>query len=364
MSDRTTGRESPAATCRAALSSLAVTRRQAVAAGLAALAMPFVARRARAEGELRVLTWEGYAEPEWVKPFEEKHGVKLSIVYTGSVDEMFAKMQGSKGADFDVVAFDTSSFKRYIDGGLIRPLDMRRIPNAANLAPAFRDVPTIRRGSDEYGIPFAWGSLPLVYDKKDFSAAPESWEVMWDPANAQRLIALDDANNNVTLAAMVLGIKTPFALSDAEFAAVKEKLIAQKRLLLTYYAGFDEGVNIFAQSNIKAMFSMGEPQVAGLKAKGVDAAFTIPKEGAIGWLDCWTVSAGARNPDLAFAWLNACLDPKVGAFLSDKKSYGNTTDEEANVRNGFTYAGKLTFLETPESFEKRVALWNEVKAAP
>lgn len=341
-----------------------ITRRTAMA-GFAALAAPFVMRPASAEGgDLRILTWEGYAEPDWVKPFEAKHGVKTSIVYTGSVDEMFAKMQGSKGADFDVVAFDTSSFKRYIDAKLIQPLDLAKIPNAANLAPAFKEVAPLMRDGKQYGIPFAWGSLPLVYDKAAFPAAPDSWSVMWDPANAQKIIALDDANNSIVLAAMVLGFKDPFNLTTDQFAAVKQKLIDQKKLLLTYYAGFDDGVSIFAQSGIKAMFSMGEPQVPGLKAKGVDAAFVIPKEGAVGWLDCWVVSAGARDVALADAWLDACLDKKVGAFLSDKKSYGNTTDEDANKRNGFTYADKLVFLQTPESFEKRTALWNEVKAAP
>jgi spermidine/putrescine-binding protein len=345
--------------------SSSLTRRAAVAGGLAALATPFVARAAFAKADaLRILTWEGYAEPDWVKPFEEKHGIKASVVYTGSVDEMFAKMQASKGADFDVVAFDTSSFKRYIDGGLIQALDLGKIPNAANLAPAFKKVAPLMRGDKQYGLPFAWGSLPLVYDKAAFPTAPDSWAVMWDPANIQKLIALDDANNNVVLAAIVLGFKDPFNLSDDQFAQVKQKLIDQKKLLLTYYAGFDDGVSIFAQSGIKAMFSMGEPQVPSLKAKGVDAAFVIPKEGAIGWLDCWVVSAGARDVDLANAWLDACLDKKVGGFLSDKKSYGNTTDEDANKRNGFTYADKLTFLQTPENFDKRIALWNEVKAAP
>ncbi|HEX4766500.1 MAG TPA: extracellular solute-binding protein [Lichenihabitans sp.] len=345
--------------------SFPLTRRSAVAAGLAALAAPFVARPAVAKtDELRILTWEGYAEPDWVKPFEAKHGVKTTIAYTGSVDEMFAKMQGSKGADFDVVAFDTSSFKRYIDGGLIQALDLAKIPNAANLAPNFKRVAPLMRADKQYGVPFAWGSLPLVYDKAAFPTPPDSWAVMWDPANVQKLIALDDANNNIVLAAIVLGIKEPFNLSDAQFVAIKQKLIDQKKLLLTYYAGFDDGVSIFAQSGIKAMFSMGEPQVPGLKAKGVDAAFVIPKEGAVGWLDCWVISAGARDVDLASAWLDACLDKQVGAFLSDKKSYGNTTDEDANKRNGFTYADKLTFLQTPENFEKRVALWNEVKASP
>jgi spermidine/putrescine-binding protein len=342
-----------------------VSRRRALAVGLGLVAAPFVLRPASAKpSEFRILTWEGYAEPDWVKPFEESQGVKTSVVYTGSVDEMFAKMQGSKGADFDVVAFDTSSFKRYIDAGLIQPIDLTKVPNAANRAPAFQKVDPIMRDGKTYGIPFAWGSLPLVYDKAAFPTAPDSWAVMWDPANAQKLIALDDANNSIVLAAMVLGFKDPFNLTDDQFAAVKAKLIEQKKLLLTYYAGFDDGVNVFAQSGIKAMFSMGEPQVPGLKAKGIDAAFTIPKEGAIGWLDCWVVSSGTRDVDMSYAWLNACLDKKVGAYLSDKKSYGNTTDAEANVRNGFTYADKLIFLQTPESFEKRVALWNEVKAAP
>jgi spermidine/putrescine-binding protein len=342
-----------------------LTRRQ-FTTGLAALgaaaAMPRIAS-AKAS-ELRIMTWEGYAEPDWVKPFEAANGVKCQIVYTGSVDEMFAKVQGSKGADYDVIAFDTSSFARYIENKLIQPIDPAAIANMGNLDPAFRSVDVLQDGDKRWGVPFAWGSLPLIYDKKDFPTAPDSWEVLWDPQYQQQVISLDDANNCITLAALVLGYKDPFNLNDEQFAAVKAKLIAEKKNLLTYYAGFDDGVNIFAQNNIKAMFSMGEPQVKSLQAKGVDAALTIPKEGAIGWLDCWTVSAGAKDVDLAHAWISACLDPKVGRYLTEKEGYGNTTDVAANTKAGLTYGDKLTFLKTPENFAKRVTLWNEVKAAP
>jgi len=342
-----------------------LTRRQ-FTTGLAALgaaaAMPRIAS-AKAS-ELRIMTWEGYAEPDWVKPFEAANGVKCQIVYTGSVDEMFAKVQGSKGADYDVIAFDTSSFARYIENKLIQPIDPAAIPNIGNLDPAFRSVDVLQDGDKRWGVPFAWGSLPLIYDKKDFPTAPDSWEVLWDPQYQQQVISLDDANNCITLAALILGYKDPFNLNDEQFAAVKAKLIAEKKNLLTYYAGFDDGVNIFAQNNIKAMFSMGEPQVKSLQAKGVDAALTIPKEGAIGWLDCWTVSAGAKDVDLAHAWISACLDPKVGRYLTEKEGYGNTTDVAANTKAGLTYGDKLTFLKTPENFAKRVTLWNEVKAAP
>lgn len=341
-----------------------LTRRSTLALGASALAAPFLARPAAAQaGDFRILAWEGYADDAWVKAFEAATGARARITYAGSVDEMFARAQGGNGADFDVVSIDTSAFGRYIGAGLLQPVDLAQVPNAANLAPEFAEVGALLRDGAVYGVPFAWGSLPLVYDKAQFAAAPESWEVMWDEAYAQRLIALDDANNSVVLAAMVLGLPDPFNLDDAGFAAVREKLIAQKRLLLTYYAGFDEGVSIFASSGVAAMFSMGEPQVPALIAKGVDAAMTIPKEGAIGWLDCWAISAAARDPALAHAWINACLDRAVGRHLTEVLSYGNTTDPGANEAAGFTYGDRLTWLQEPESFERRVALWNEVKAA-
>jgi len=340
------------------------TRRDFLAttsAAAAVLAAPAIVH-AQAK-ELRVLTWEGYAEPDWVEPFKKTTGANVNIVYTGSVDEMFAKMQGSKGADFDVVAFDTSSFARYIDGSLLQPLEIAKLANAANILPAFQKVDPIMRDDKHYGVPFAWGSLPLVYDADAFPTPPESWTAMWDEQYIQQMIALDDANNSIVLGALVLGLKNPYNLSEDEFTQVKEKLIAQKKLLLTYYAGFDDGVNIFAQNKIKLMFSMGEPQVPALKAKGVNAALTIPKEGAIGWLDCWVISAGAKDVDLAHAWINACLDKSVGNILSSKKAYGNTTDDPANKAAGMTYGDRLSWLLTPENFEKRVAIWNEVKAS-
>ncbi len=345
---------------------LLTRRRFGALAGVtaAAVAIPGI-RRSAAAGELRILTWEGYAEDAWAKPFEAAHGVKVSATYVGSVDEMFAKMQGSKGNDYDIVAFDTSSFDRYLEQGLIQPIDMATIPNAANLQPAFRKVDPVMRDGKQFGVPFAWGSLPLIYDKAAFpDGPPESWEVMWDPQYAQQIIALDDANNNITNAAIVLGFEDPFHLSDAQFDQVKAKLIEQKKLLLTYYAGFDEGVDIFASSGVKLMFSMGEPQVGGLKDKGVDAALTIPKEGAIGWLDCWTISTGCQDVALAHAWIDACLDGAVGEYLSQKFGYGNTTNEAENQKAGLTYADRLVFLQTPEDFQKRVNIWNEVKAAP
>ena len=59
--------------------------------GTAALAGASVAAPAilrAADKELRILTWEGYAEPEWLDPFKQATGATVNIVYSGSADEV------------------------------------------------------------------------------------------------------------------------------------------------------------------------------------------------------------------------------------------------------------------------------------
>ncbi len=146
----------------------------------ASLAAPAVLRAA--DKELRILTWEGYAEPEWLDPFKQATGATVNIVYSGSADEMFAKMQGSQGADFDLVSFDTSLFPRYVDAKLIQPFDMAKDPELRRILRRNSQMSRrSKRGDKQFGMPFAWGSLPLVYDATEFPTAPDSWEVMWDP---------------------------------------------------------------------------------------------------------------------------------------------------------------------------------------
>ena len=338
-----------------------LTRRQALAGATALAAATAFSAPARAAGkELRMFTWEGYADVEWIKEFEAMHGCKVNAAYAGSVDEMFAKLSASKGADFDLVAVDTSSVPRYIAGKLLQPIDMAKIPNASQLMPAFQTVPVLQVDGKAFGVPFAWGSLGLIYDTEFFKGKePDSWGVLYDPALEGRLLALDDANNHIVTAALYLGYKDPYNLTDEQFAAIKVKLIEMKKLLLSYYAGFDEGVEIWKKNKIVAMFAMGEIQIKKMLDQGLPVKYIIPKEGGIGWLDTLLLSAGAKEPDLAHAWLDFVLQKKIGLDMTKKFAYGNTTSETPNME----YAKNLSFLMPPEDFTKRVNIWNEVKAS-
>jgi len=304
-------------------------------------------------GTVRLLTYEGYADDAWVKDFEAQTGVTVQVTYVGGADEEIAKMKASGGKDYDVVAVDTASLKTFADQKLIAPIDVSKFTSRSNLLPAFHAMSNAYFEGQQWGIPFAWGSLGLVYDKGVFKTPPDSWKYKG------KVISQDDANNNINFAAIALGMPDPFNLTDAQMQQVKVKLIALKKQLLTYFAGFDEGTTIWSENDVVLMFSMGELNAINLQKKGFDVGYTIPKEGAVGWLDNMTVSAGSSNVANAYKWINFIYQPKYGAAMFAKYGYASTTAPAP----GMDYASKLKWAHNPENYNKRQTIWNEVKAS-
>ena len=55
-------------------------------------------------GPLNLIAWEGYPQPQWVKPFEEQTGCTVHAKYAGSSDEMVALMKHGGGGQYDMVS--------------------------------------------------------------------------------------------------------------------------------------------------------------------------------------------------------------------------------------------------------------------
>ena len=52
----------------------------------------------KGEGQLNLVAWEGYTQPQWVKPFQKATGCKVNAKYAGSSDEMVTLMRQGGGS--------------------------------------------------------------------------------------------------------------------------------------------------------------------------------------------------------------------------------------------------------------------------
>ena len=338
------------------------TRRTLLAAA-AALGLIGPIATARAAEELRILAWQGYADDDWVAEFEKETGAEVSVVYAQTDDEIWSKIKGSEGEDFDLFAVNTSELQRYIDAGLAAPHDLAKIPNQQQTLPQFRDLAQVRgveRDGKVYGIPFAFDSIGLIYDTTKVDPPPTSMNVLWDPKYQGRILLYDASAHNFSFAALAEGIENPFDLTDAQLAEIKGKLIELQKNALSYYQSSDEALQIYNSNDVALIFAnFGQQQLKLMKDSGAPIAYVVPKEGALAWLDTWALSKGAKNPELAEKWVNFVLQKKISDALTQRNGFGNTVTPLASAGSD----DKLVYLLPVENFQKRSDLWNEVKAA-
>jgi putative spermidine/putrescine transport system substrate-binding protein len=313
-----------------------------------------------AKETLRVLAWPGYADNDLVKVFEKRHGVTVEVTFVGSDEVLWEKVNAKQGTDFDVFAVNTAELTRYIDKGLSTPLDVSNIPNTRNQLPRFNDlqsIPGITRQGRVYAIPYTYSEMGLIYDRKQVKEPPTSMAAMWDPRYKGRVLAYDGSSQNFSMVALLLGIKTPFQLKEQDFRRIADRLVALRGNVLTFYSLPEESITLFRDNAAALMFAnYGTQQVDQLRKAGADIGYVIPKEGALAWLDCWSLTRGVRNKRLAENWINYTLEKPVSTALTKRQGLANTIESSTSADK----SNKIVWLEPVEDFKLRTALWTRI----
>ncbi len=307
---------------------------------------------------LRVLTWPGYADRDLVNAFERQHGVRVEVSFVGSDEVLRQKISANQGGDFDVFAANTAELQHYIDKKLVLALRLANLPNVAQQLPRFRpqSIPSITRLGEVFAIPYTYSEMGLIYDRKQFTQAPTSLAAMWDSKYKGRVLGVDGSSHNFSIASLVLGGK-PFKIEGAEFKKVGDHLIALRRNVLTFYTLPEESVALFRQHSAALMFAnYGRQQLKLLRDAGADVGYVIPQEGALAWLDCWAVTRGVKNRDLAERWINFMLERPVSRELTRRQGLSNTIEADTETRD----ADKIIWLEPVEDDKRRSALWGRI----
>lgn len=325
---------------------------------------------------LSLLVWEGYADPSFVKAFEEKCQCKVSAAYMGSSDELVAKLRGGSAANYDVISPSSDVATMLATTGLTAPVDLARIPAYNQLSQELRDLPLVKHQGKVYGVPFLWGPNPLLYDTTVFKTPPESWNVLWDAKYRNKISVWDDLST-VYMAAQVLGYDKPdpaalYNLKDDQLAEVKKKLLTLKPNIRKMWATGGELTNLFQNKEVVA--AMGWPLMTNdLRKANFPIGETIPKENTTGWIDHLMITAASENKDLAHEFLAYMVEAKTQKLLTDVTKYTPANPQAGQLMSA--EERKAVHLDDPE-YPKRIyfwqhvprrdkynQLWNEVKAA-
>lgn len=331
----------------------------------------------KADGKtLNLLTWEGYADPAFVKGFEEKYGVKVTATYFGSSDELVSKLKGGGGNVYDVISPSSDVAGYLVQQDLVAPIDVNQISNYNNLAKKLTDMPDVKKDGNIYGIPFTWGPDSLIYDADVIKTPPTSWEVFWDPQYKGKVSIWDDISN-IYLIGQMMGLdkndpSAVYNMTDQQLQEAKKKLIELKPQIRKYWATAGELNDLF--SNKEIVLAVGWPLTpVTVNQTGRHLQEVIPQEGITGWIDRLMVVKSSPNKELAEKYIDYVVSAETQKIVADVTGYGVAnlnakqlmSEEQAksiHIDDMDNYMQKINFWQQVNERDKYNEIWNEVKA--
>src|SRR4051794_16153831 len=118
-----------------------------------AAAFPAAGATRQSGGTLKMVAWEGYLEPLWVKPFEKQSGCTIRPKYAGSSDEMVTLMRSGGGTQYDMVSASGDASLRLIYGGGVQAAGPSDNPDFNNFGQTLLSPPNNNMKGEHYGIP-------------------------------------------------------------------------------------------------------------------------------------------------------------------------------------------------------------------
>ena len=285
-----------------------------------------------AETNLTVLSLPGLIEAgetdpgiDWVSRFEADSGCKVDIATAPSPEALERRLRDDP---VDVVIAAGEWVDVFRRTGLLAEINPGLIPGFANMDPRLARAPTGGANGKFYGIALHWAPWVMVYDRNAFKQPPDGMRPLFEPMTLAdgntargrilawgRPLAIAQAALYLRTKHPELGVRDPFALSEAQYAAALELMRAQHRLNPRNWVSSDDQLAGFLTKG--AVAGMTWPlQAETLAAKNRPFNILRPKEGVLGWIDGAMLTAKARNPGCAYRFFDHMLTPDVNGDLA------------------------------------------------
>jgi putative spermidine/putrescine transport system substrate-binding protein len=322
----------------------------------------------KGEGALNLIIWEGYAERgandpvyDWVTPFEKETGC---IVKTTSMTDSPNGVQLLQSGQYDGGSFSGDASVRLMVGGDVAPVNVDLLANYANVFAGLKSKPHNSLDGVPYGVPHGRGANVMMWNTDVVKSAPTSWDPIWEGGAAYKgKISVYDSSIYIADAALHLmatkpdlGIKNPYQLNDAQFAAAIALLQTQRDNGAVYWGTANDQIQGFASGDL-VVGTTWQYQANMLAGESVKVETTLPAEGSTGWSDTWMMATKAAHPNCMYLWMNHMMSAEADALATIWFGEAPTSQAACDYAETVSAGHCATFHATDEAYFKNVWYW-------
>lgn len=322
-------------------------------------------------GQVIVYNWGEYIDPEIIDLFEEETGIDVIYEEFETNEIMYPKIQSGAIA-YDVVCPSDYMIQRMIENDLLAEINYDHIPNLKYIGDNYMKMSRQFDPENKYSVPYLWGTVDILYNKKMVDEPVDSWGILWDKKYEDSILMQDSVRDAFAVALKYLGYSLNSTDLD-ELEAAKNLLIEQKPLVQAYVIDQVRDKMIGGEAALGVIYS-GEALYC--QQENPDLDYVIPKEGTNIWIDSWVIPKNAKNVENAEAFINFLCRPDIAKMNFDYITYsipntaGRDLIEDESLRNSpiaFPDDSKLENCETfrflgDDNDALYNRLWREIKS--
>ncbi len=281
--------------------------------------------------------------------FTEETGIGVNYMTFDTNESLYTKLK-TGGSTYDIIIPSDYMAGRLIAEGLVQKIDFENVPNYQYIDEAYKN--TAYDPQNEYSIPYTWGTVGVIYNKKFVDEADiGGWDLLWNSKYAGKILMFDNNRDAFAIAESSLGYSLN-TQDQAELRACADLLSQQKPVVQSYVMDqiFDKMIREEAWI---------APYYAGdyltMLEDNEDLGFYFPEEGFNLFIDCFMIPESAEHKAEAEAYINFLLRPDVCGENLDFLGYSATEEAAKEYMDPETAESDIAYpsaetLSRSESF--------------
>ena len=299
--------------------------RRGTAAALAAafvISVTVLTSATNAQSVVNVCSWGEYIDEELITQFEEETGIIVNYQTAESNEALYSLLKSGAG-DYDVIVPSDYMISQLIEEDMLAELDYGNIPNFDLIDQRFKNLPY--DPENKYTVPYAWGTVGIIYNTAMVDEPITSWGAMFDTKYAGNVLMFRNSRDAMATALLYLG----YSLNTTDEGELREafQLLADAKKNGVYQSFVMDEIYQKMEGGNAAIGAYYAGDYLTMLENNEDLAFVIPDEGSNWFMDAMCVLKDAPHKEEAEAWINFIASTDANLANMDYIWYASPNEE-------------------------------------
>ena len=203
-----------------------------------------------------VFNYGDYIDVSVLKTFEKETGIKVKYEEYVTPEDMYTKYK-SGVINYDVICTSDYMVEKMMQEGEAQKIDTSSMEYYKNIDEKYLDFCKAFDTTNEYAVPYLWGTVGILYNTKVIKEKVDSWSILWDKKYDDQIVMQNSMRDAFMVPLKWNGISLN-TTSRKELKQAQSLLLKQKPIVEAYLVDGTSSQNLRKQP-----FSLNSGWLAG-----------------------------------------------------------------------------------------------------